>query len=73
MRVFVAGGAGVIGRRLIPLLTAAGHQVTATTRAPAKAPVLRSLGAEADVVDGLDRAAVREAVARAAVAPPDPR
>jgi 2-alkyl-3-oxoalkanoate reductase len=65
MRVFVAGGAGVIGRSLIPLLTAAGHQVTATTRTPAKAPGLRSLGAEAEVVDGLDRAAVHEAVARA--------
>ncbi len=35
MRVFVAGGTGVIGRSRIPALTAAGHQVTATTRAPA--------------------------------------
>ncbi len=65
MRVFVAGGAGVIGRRLIPLLTADGHQVTATTRTPAKAARLRSLGAQAAVVDGLDRAAVHDAVARA--------
>ncbi|HYZ53940.1 MAG TPA: NAD(P)-dependent oxidoreductase [Streptosporangiaceae bacterium] len=65
MRVFLAGGAGVIGRSLIPLLTAAGHQVTATTRTPAKAGLLRSLGAQAGVVDGLDRAAVHEAVARA--------
>ena len=31
MRVFVAGGAGVIGRRLVPQLVARGHQVTATT------------------------------------------
>jgi nucleoside-diphosphate-sugar epimerase len=65
MRVFVAGGAGVIGRRLIPLLTADGHQVTATTRTPAKAAGLRSLGAQAVAVDGLDRAAVHDAVARA--------
>ena len=31
MRVFVAGGTGVIGRRLVPQLVARGHQVTATT------------------------------------------
>lgn len=65
MRVFVAGGAGVIGRNLIPMLTAAGHQVTATTRAAARTGQLRSLGAQAEVVDGLDRAAVLAAVARA--------
>ena len=45
MRVFIAGGTGVIGRSLIPALTAAGHQVTATTRSPAKAGLLMSLGA----------------------------
>lgn len=55
MRVFVAGGTGVIGRSLIPLLTAAGHQVTATTRAPGKVGLLMSLGAEPAVADGLDR------------------
>jgi nucleoside-diphosphate-sugar epimerase len=65
MRVFVAGGAGVIGRYLIPLLTADGHQVTATTRTPDKAARVRALGAQAAVVDGLDRAAVHDAVARA--------
>jgi len=31
MRVFVAGGSGVLGRRLVPQLVARGHQVTATT------------------------------------------
>ena len=65
MRVFVAGGTGVIGRSLIPALTAAGHQVTATTRSPAKAGLLMSLGAEPAVADGLDRGATCEAVARA--------
>ncbi len=30
MRVFVAGGSGVMGRRLVPQLVARGHQVTAT-------------------------------------------
>ena len=65
MRVFVAGGTGVIGRSLIPMLTAAGHQVTATTRSPGKTGSLRQLGAEAVVADGLDRNAVIQAVAAA--------
>jgi 2-alkyl-3-oxoalkanoate reductase len=64
MRVFVAGAAGAIGQHLLPLLTAQGHQVTATTRSPGKLDLLRGLGAEALVVDGLDAAAVGEAVAR---------
>ena len=39
--------------------------MTASTRNPAKAERLRALGAEPVVVDGLDAAAVGEAVARA--------
>jgi nucleoside-diphosphate-sugar epimerase len=31
MRVFVAGGTGVLGRQLVPQLAARGHQVTAGT------------------------------------------
>jgi nucleoside-diphosphate-sugar epimerase len=65
MRVFVAGATGAVGRQLLPQLTAQGHQVTATTTSPAKAGVLRALGAEPMVVDGLDGAAVGEVVARA--------
>ncbi|MGI5272151.1 NAD-dependent epimerase/dehydratase family protein [Nonomuraea sp. CA-218870] len=65
MRVFVAGGAGVLGRRLVSRLVARGHQVTATTTGPGKLGVLESLGAEAVVMDGLDAEAVGEAVARA--------
>ena len=38
MRVFVAGATGVIGRRLVPLLLAAGHDVVALTRRAAAAP-----------------------------------
>ncbi|MGW4044089.1 NAD-dependent epimerase/dehydratase family protein [Streptomyces sp. NPDC004721] len=34
MRVFVAGGTGVLGRRLVPQLVARGHEVTATTTRP---------------------------------------
>jgi nucleoside-diphosphate-sugar epimerase len=65
MRVFVAGGTGVIGRRLVPQLVARGHQVTATTTSAAKVGVLERLGAEAVVMDGLDAASVGIAVARA--------
>jgi len=65
MRVFVAGAAGAVGQQLLPRLAAAGHQVTAATKSPAKALRLRELGAEPVVVDGLDAMAVGEAVARA--------
>jgi 2-alkyl-3-oxoalkanoate reductase len=65
MRVFVAGATGAIGRRLVPQLVARGHSVTATTRTREKVELLRALGAEPAVVDGLDAVAVGEAVARA--------
>jgi len=66
MRVFVAGGTGVIGRRLLPQLVAAGHEVTATTRRPEKAALLGSLGATAAVLDALEAPAVMAAVQAAA-------
>jgi nucleoside-diphosphate-sugar epimerase len=65
MKIFVAGAAGAIGRQILPQLAARGHQVTATTRSPGKAAILRELGAEPVVVDGLDAVAAGEAVARA--------
>jgi nucleoside-diphosphate-sugar epimerase len=65
MRVFVAGGTGVVGRRLVPQLVARGHQVTATTTGPGKLGLLQQLGAEAVVMDGLDAMSVGEAVATA--------
>jgi len=66
MRVFVTGATGALGRHLIPGLVAAGHEVTATTRTPGKIAALREAGAEAVVVDGLDRDAVIAAVQGAA-------
>jgi nucleoside-diphosphate-sugar epimerase len=65
MRVFVAGGTGAIGRRLVPQLVARGHQVTATTTSAAKLGLAERLGAEAVVMDGLDARSVGEAVAAA--------
>jgi nucleoside-diphosphate-sugar epimerase len=65
MRVFVAGGTGVIGRRLVPQLVARGHQVTATTTSAGKLGLVEQLGAEGVVMDGLDAASVGEAVAAA--------
>jgi uncharacterized protein YbjT (DUF2867 family) len=63
MRVFVAGGTGAVGRRLVPQLVARGHQVTATTTGPGKLGLLEQLGADAVVMDGLDAVSVGEAVA----------
>jgi 2-alkyl-3-oxoalkanoate reductase len=65
MRVFLAGATGAIGRRLVPQLVDRGHSVVATTRTQDKVELLRALGAEPVVVDGLDAAGVGEAVARA--------
>ena len=65
VRVFVAGGTGVVGRRLVPQLVARGHQVTATTTSAAKLGVLSRLGADGVVMDGLDPVSVGAAVAAA--------
>lgn len=65
MRVFVAGGTGVLGRRLVPQLVARGHQVTATTTSQDKLNLLARLGADGVVMNGLDASSVGEAVAAA--------
>ncbi|MGW7549162.1 NAD-dependent epimerase/dehydratase family protein [Streptomyces sp. NPDC054770] len=65
VRVFVAGGSGVLGRRLVPRLVARGHQVTATTTGEAKLGLLTELGADGVVMDALDALSVGAAVAAA--------
>ncbi|HEU4918278.1 MAG TPA: NAD(P)-dependent oxidoreductase [Candidatus Limnocylindrales bacterium] len=65
MRVFVAGATGAVGRRLVPMLVARGHQVTGTTTSARSRDAIRAMGAEPVVVDGLDAAGIGEAVARA--------
>jgi nucleoside-diphosphate-sugar epimerase len=65
MRIFLAGAGGAIGRRLTPLLVAAGHAVTGTTRSPGKAKALAARGIEPVVLDVFDGEALRAAVVRA--------
>src|SRR5687767_12911595 len=65
MRIFVAGATGAIGRRLVPMLVRAGHEVVGTTRSEARSELVRRLGAEPVVVDALDAAALGKAVALA--------
>ena len=65
MRILVVGATGSIGGQLVPQLLAAGHQVTATTRSPAKVDSLSAAGAEPMVLDSLNGVAVGEAVAKA--------
>jgi nucleoside-diphosphate-sugar epimerase len=55
MKIFLAGASGIVGRSLIPLLTAQGHSVSGSTRDASKAQLLRSLRAEPVVVDVFDR------------------
>jgi nucleoside-diphosphate-sugar epimerase len=65
MRIFVAGATGVIGKPLLRLLKAGGHEVTGTTRSAAKAGEIEKLGAKPAVVDVFDAAALNAAVAAA--------
>jgi putative NADH-flavin reductase len=63
MRVFMTGATGVIGRRVIPLLNAAGHQVTGVARTHAKRRQLERAGAVAADVNLFDAGSVRCALA----------
>ena len=58
MKVFVAGATGALGKQLVPLLVANGHDVVGMTRTEAKRDLLRSLGARPVVADALDADAV---------------
>jgi nucleoside-diphosphate-sugar epimerase len=65
MRVFLAGAAGAIGRRLVPLLLRAGHEVTGTTRSAATATELARAGVVPAVLDVFDAPALMAAVGAA--------
>jgi nucleoside-diphosphate-sugar epimerase len=66
MRIFIAGAGGAVGRRMVPMLLAAGHEVVGTTHSAGKADAIRRLGAEPVVLDAFDAPAVSLAVAKAA-------
>jgi nucleoside-diphosphate-sugar epimerase len=65
MRVFLAGAAGAVGRRLAPQLLRAGHEVTGTTRSTEKAEELARIGVTPAVLDVFDTAKVAAAVSAA--------
>jgi nucleoside-diphosphate-sugar epimerase len=60
-RILLAGATGVIGRRLMPLLCDAGHQVVGMTRSESKAQAFH--GAEMVAADIFDAAAITRVVA----------
>jgi nucleoside-diphosphate-sugar epimerase len=62
MRILVAGATGAVGLELVPQLIAAGHSVVGTTRTAAKTELIKRMGAEPAIADGLDAPAIRAAV-----------
>lgn len=60
MHYFVTGATGFIGSHLVPKLIAQGHSVTCVVRNPAKAEVLKQLGATLVQGDVTDKASMLE-------------
>jgi nucleoside-diphosphate-sugar epimerase len=65
VKIFFAGATGVLGRRILPLLIEANHEVAAMTRSESKAEALRSAGATPVVCDVFDAGSLRDAVVAA--------
>ena len=65
LRILLTGATGAMGSRVAERLLERGHRVTATTSAPDGLRPLRSLCAQATLLDSLDAVAVGEVVARA--------
>lgn len=55
MKVFITGGSGFIGQRVVALLVAQGHDVYGLTRSGKGAAILEDLGATAILGDIMDR------------------
>jgi nucleoside-diphosphate-sugar epimerase len=64
-RIFLAGASGAIGRPLVRMLVAAGHEVTGTSRTERGAATIAAAGATPAIVDVFDGAAVTDAMRRA--------
>jgi len=65
MRIFLAGASGAIGRRLMPLLVGAGHDVTGMTRSADAARDLQAARVTPAIADVYDADGLRRAVVAA--------
>jgi nucleoside-diphosphate-sugar epimerase len=65
MKIFFAGASGAIGRRLIPLLREAGHDVTGMTRSLETSRALEAAGVHAVIADVFDGEAVKRVMTQA--------
>lgn len=59
MKIFIAGATGAVGRPLVSACIKAGHSAVGLTRTPERADIIRKMGAEPAVADGLDAKAIR--------------
>jgi nucleoside-diphosphate-sugar epimerase len=60
----LAGATGAIGRPLVPMLLANGHEVHGTTRSPERAKAIDAAGATAEIVDFLRPGSANKLVAK---------
>lgn len=65
MNVFVTGATGILGKAVIPILRASGHQVYALSRSEKNAVMIRELDAEPIIADLFDSASLSRALASA--------
>jgi nucleoside-diphosphate-sugar epimerase len=65
MKIFVAGATGALGRRLVPMLVATGHDVHGLTRSEANVAGIWDAGATPVVADALDPDALGRAITEA--------
>jgi nucleoside-diphosphate-sugar epimerase len=63
MKIFITGATGVIGRRVLPLLQQAGHELIAVARSAEQRAALEARGVRAADVSLFDASALRRAVA----------
>src|SRR6185369_9700011 len=61
-KIFLAGATGAIGKRLVPQLLEAGHEVFGTTRSERKVAELKTAGVTPIIVDVFDAPALSRAM-----------
>ena len=62
MKILVAGATGALGKQLVPLLVAGGHDVAGMIRSESKVNAVRSLGGTPVIADALEPEEVARAV-----------